>query len=72
MRSMAAGLPCSARLEYYRGTGPDHVSTGVLLMFAFELAGPIAKLIRRILYESRWPELWASQRTVFLHRRTAI
>ena len=54
------------------GTGPDDVSTRVLLMCAFELAWPIAKLIRRILHEVRWPELWTMHRAVGLHKRKAV
>ena len=41
-------------------------------MCAFELALPMAKLIRRILHEGRWPELWTMHRAVGLHKRKAV
>ena len=54
------------------GTGPDDISTRVLLMCAFELALPIAKITRRILSTHRWPERWILHRVVALHKRNSV
>ena len=41
-----------------KATGPDCIPGRVLRECALELASPLTRLIRRLVRERRWPDLW--------------
>ena len=47
-----------SKMNIDSGTGPDGLSTRVLILCSRELGLPLAKLIRRIIAERLWPAAW--------------
>ena len=61
-----------SQLSENSATGPDGIGTKVLRLLSRELSLPIAKLIRRILDTSEWPEMWMQHWICPLFKRGSV
>ena len=58
-----------AKIDADSGTGPDGLAARVLKLCSRELGLPLAKLVRRIISQSRWPSEWTVHWLMPLHKR---
>ena len=59
------------KLRVDSATGPDGIATVFLKRCASVLARPIALLVRKMLFDGIWPEIWRFHRIVPLYKRKA-
>ena len=71
MRSRAVARTLG-QLQADSGTGPDLLAARVLKMCANELSLPVAKLIRRIIFQGLWPTAWTTHWLMPLHKRMSV
>ena len=59
-------------LDDCSSTGPDQLGVRILKECAKEIAGPLRKIVERILATGQWPSLWRQHWVVPIYKRKAV
>ena len=61
-----------AKLKVATATGPDQIPSRILKTLAAEIALPLTLLIRRILKEGYWPNLWRIHHIIPIYKKLSV